>query len=110
MKKTIKRILIGISIVIILLVLFFVGYGYKAQSEIKTMTPLESGEIVENIFVVKDSYTNLYLIKDSLNYIAIDAGNKIEVIAEELEIETKNIEKGFKYYIENFFLENGISK
>ncbi|NOQ27039.1 MAG: MBL fold metallo-hydrolase [Bacteroidales bacterium] len=85
MKKTIKRILLAIGIVIILIVLFFVGYGYKAQSEVKTMTPVETGEIIENILVVKDSFSNLYLIKDSLNYIAIDAGNKIEVITEELK-------------------------
>jgi glyoxylase-like metal-dependent hydrolase (beta-lactamase superfamily II) len=61
-----------------------VGYGIKAQSEIKTMTPVETGEIVENIFAVKDSFTSLYLIKDSLNYIAIDAGNNIKVISKEL--------------------------
>lgn len=85
MKKTLKRILLAIGIVIILIVLFFVGYGYKAQSEVKTMTPVETSEIVENILAVKDSFTNVYFIKDSLNYIAIDAGNKIEVIAEELK-------------------------
>lgn len=85
MKKTIKRILLAIGIVIILIVLFFVGYGYKAQSEVKTMTPVETGEIIENILAVKDSFLNLYLIKDSLNYIAIDTGNKIEVISEELK-------------------------
>jgi glyoxylase-like metal-dependent hydrolase (beta-lactamase superfamily II) len=85
MKKTLKRILLAIGIVILLIVLFFVGYGYKAQSEVKTMNPVETGEIVENILVVKDSFSNLYLIKDSLNYIAIDAGNKTDVIAEELK-------------------------
>ncbi|MDA3953794.1 MAG: MBL fold metallo-hydrolase [Bacteroidales bacterium] len=84
MKKTIKRILLAIGVIILLIVLFVIGYGYKAQSEIKTMTPAETGEIVENIFSVKDSFANLYLIKDSLNYIAIDAGNNMEVISEEL--------------------------
>jgi glyoxylase-like metal-dependent hydrolase (beta-lactamase superfamily II) len=85
MKKTIKRILLGIGIIIVLMIIFFVGYGIKAKSEIKTLNPVETGKIVENVFAIKDSFSNVYLIKDSLNYIAIDAGNKIEVIIEELK-------------------------
>lgn len=85
MKKTIKRILLVIGIIIVLIVILFGAYGYKAKSEMNKMNPAETSKIIENIFVVKDSFTNMYLIKDSLNYIAVDAGNDLEVISEELE-------------------------
>ncbi len=85
MKKTVKRVLLVIGIIFILIIIFFVGYMFKAKSEIKKMTPTETKEITTNIFSIKDSFTNMYLIKDSTSYIAIDAGNNIEVVAEELK-------------------------
>ena len=85
MKKTIKRISLGIGIVIIMIVLFFVGYMIKAKSEIKIMTPIETKEIVDDIFSIQDSFSNLYLIKDSNQYIVIDCGNNIDVVSEELQ-------------------------
>lgn len=85
MKKTLKRVLLGIGIIIILIVLFFVGYMIKAKSEMKKMTPVETKEIMSNIFSVKDSFVDLFLIKDSDVYIAIDAGNNIDVVSGELK-------------------------
>jgi len=94
MKKILKRMLLGIGILIALIVIFFVGYMLKAKSEIKKMTPSETKEITANIFPIQDSFTNMYLIKDSTSYIAIDAGNNLEVISEELKklnIETDQV-------------------
>lgn len=85
MKKTLKRILAGLGIVVILIVLLLGGYMIKAKSEIKQLNPVETKEIVSNIFSVKDSFVNLYLIKDSSQYIAIDAGNNSEAISGELK-------------------------
>lgn len=85
MKKTLKRVLLGIGIVIGLIVLFFVGYMIKAKSEIKKMTPVETKEITHNIYSVKDSFVDLFLIKDNDTYIAIDAGNDIDVVSGELK-------------------------
>jgi len=85
MKRTLKRILAGFGIVIILILIFFTGYFVKARSEVKLMTPTETKEIVSNIFSVKDSFVNLYLIKDSSQYVAIDAGNNLEAISGELK-------------------------
>jgi len=42
MKKTVKRILFGIGIVIIVIVLFFVGYMLKAKSEMKVMNMVQA--------------------------------------------------------------------
>jgi glyoxylase-like metal-dependent hydrolase (beta-lactamase superfamily II) len=57
----------------------------KAQSEIKKMFLLETKEIEENIYSIKDDIVNLYLVKDSTQFIAIDAGNNIETVAIEME-------------------------
>jgi glyoxylase-like metal-dependent hydrolase (beta-lactamase superfamily II) len=85
MKKTVKRILIGLGSVIIMIVLFFVGYMLKAKSEMKVMTPTETRNIVANIFSVNDSFVNLFLIKDNDQYIAIDGGNNAEAVSKELK-------------------------
>ena len=85
MKKTVKRILIGLGSVIIVIVLFFVGYMLKAKSEMKVMTPTETRNIVANIFSVNDSFVNLFLIKDNDQYIAIDGGNNAEAVLKELK-------------------------
>ena len=84
MKRTLKRIFAGLGIVVILIVLLLGGYMIKAKSEIKQLNPVETKEIVSNIFSVKDSFVNLYLINDSSQYIAIDAGNNSEAISGEL--------------------------
>ena len=85
MKRTLNRILAGLGIVVILVLLLLGGYMIKAKSEIKQLSPVETKEIVSNIFSVMDSFVNLYLIKDSSQYIAIDAGNDIETISRELK-------------------------
>jgi len=67
MKRVLKRVLAGFGIVIILILIIFVGYFVKARSELKLMSPTETKEIVSNIFSVKDSFVNLYLIKIAAN-------------------------------------------
>lgn len=85
MKKILKRALIGTGIIIMVIVLFCVGYIMKAQSEMKKMAPVETMEIMDNLLSVKDSIVNLFLIKDSDVYIAIDAGNNLDVVSKELK-------------------------
>jgi len=80
MNKTLKRILQVSGIVVGMIVIIFIGFMIKLKSEINSMSPLETKELVENISSIKDEYVNMYLIKDEERYIAIDAGNDIEVI------------------------------
>lgn len=84
MKKIVLRVLIGIGILVSLGVIFTLVYGIKASSEVKKMNSLETKEIVENVYPIQDDYVNLYLVKDDSSYIAIDAGNDIDVVAGEL--------------------------
>jgi len=85
MNKTLKRILIGIAIFVGILVLIVVGIGLKMKSELKKMHVIETKEVVQNVFAVKNSFVNMFLVKDSDNYIAIDAGADNKVIKEELK-------------------------
>lgn len=81
MKKIVLRVLVGLGILIVLGIIFIVVYGIKANSEIKKMTPVETKNIVENVFSIRETYVNSYLIKDDSSYIVIDAGNDKDVVA-----------------------------
>jgi len=85
MKKTYKRILSVLGIFILTLALLFIAYFLKARSIMKEMTPVETSEIVKNVFSIKDTFVNLFLVKNGENYIAIDAGNDKETIRQELK-------------------------
>jgi glyoxylase-like metal-dependent hydrolase (beta-lactamase superfamily II) len=80
MNKTIKRTLWVIGTVIALFIILFVWYGIKASSEVKKMSPAETGQVADSIYTIKDSFVNIYLIKSGNSYIGIDGGNSIEGI------------------------------
>jgi len=85
MNKKIKIILIGIGTLIVLCLLFGAGFMYKFKSEIKKMHPAATGKIVDNIFAIKDEFVNIYVLQDSNQYIVIDAGQDIDVVADGLK-------------------------
>jgi glyoxylase-like metal-dependent hydrolase (beta-lactamase superfamily II) len=85
MNKTLKRILIGVGGTLGLLIIIIGGFMYKFSSETGQMTPVATGQISEHGFAIKDEFVNMYLIKDSLGYIAIDAGKDITIIGTELQ-------------------------
>lgn len=86
MKKTIKKLLIGLGALVLILILFGGWYGTRVKSEIKSMTPVETKKVVDNIYAVHESFVNMYLIEDNGEYIAIDAGNKAEDVLTELRV------------------------
>jgi len=83
MKKPYRKVLKWGGVVVGILLIIFIGFMIKIKSETGNMYPLESKRIVDNITSVKDSYVNMYLIEDEGGYIAIDAGNDIDVLEEE---------------------------
>jgi len=85
MSKIVKRILIGGGTLIALILLGAGYFMYKFSSETSKMTPVETGKISEHGYAIKDDFVNMFLIKDSLGYIAIDAGKDIKIIETELQ-------------------------
>ncbi|MFX0202011.1 MAG: MBL fold metallo-hydrolase [Candidatus Hodarchaeota archaeon] len=85
MNKLMKSVLMIIGVVLGLLVLAGVAYILVFQSETNKMTPLESQEIIEDVYVIQDSFVNMFLIKRDNHYIAFDAGNDADHIRQELD-------------------------
>jgi len=90
MKSTFKRIIIVFGVILILLIIYLISYGIKANTAMKRMTSIETGEVINNIYAINDSYVNLFLIKGENKYVAVDGGNKIENV--ELGLKTLGID------------------
>ncbi|MBL7825293.1 MAG: MBL fold metallo-hydrolase [Saprospiraceae bacterium] len=85
MNIMVKKILIGIGIIAVLLAIAVGGFLYKFSAETGKMTPVVTGNVTAEIIAIKNDFANMYLIKDSTNYIAIDAGKDLTVIESELK-------------------------
>ena len=85
MKKLMKSVLIIIGVALLVVVLAGVAYIVMFQYETGKMTPLESQEIIEDVYVIQDSFVNMFLIKGDNHYIAFDAGNDADHIQRELD-------------------------
>jgi glyoxylase-like metal-dependent hydrolase (beta-lactamase superfamily II) len=85
MKKILKIFLITIGVIIVVLALAWGGLILRNISVASKFPTMETGHIVDNIFVVKDDFANLFIIKDSTQYIVIDCGNNPAIVTEQIE-------------------------
>jgi glyoxylase-like metal-dependent hydrolase (beta-lactamase superfamily II) len=85
MKRILKISLITITVIIGLLVLAWGGKLLKVKSETSKFTPLATGHVVDDIFAVKDDFTNVFFIKDGTRYIVIDCGKHPKTIREQMK-------------------------
>jgi len=85
MNKIFKRIMIVTSIIVGVLVLAFGGMYLKMKSEMSGFSPMETGKVVNNIFVVKDDYANMFIIQDGTQYIVIDCATDKNAVAEQMK-------------------------
>ena len=85
MNKILKRSLIIIGVIVTVLILAFIGMSLKLKSEMKDFAPMETGQVVDNIFVVKDDFANVFIIQDSAQYVVIDCANNPAIVAEQME-------------------------
>jgi glyoxylase-like metal-dependent hydrolase (beta-lactamase superfamily II) len=86
MNKILKRALVAIGIVAGVVVLAYGAMTLKLNHETRDFTPLETGTVVDNISVVRDGISNIYLIEDSLGYVMVDCGNSEEGVAAQLAV------------------------
>jgi glyoxylase-like metal-dependent hydrolase (beta-lactamase superfamily II) len=80
-----KTVIIIVGVVVVLVTLPLVAYMLKFQAETGKMTPLETQEFIEEVFVVRDTFVNFFLIRSGEHYIAIDAGDDADHIRQELD-------------------------
>lgn len=85
MSKNLKIALWSVAGIIVLIILFLGAYMIKAKSEISLMTPLETGKVVDNIYVIKNDFVNVYVIREGKKSILIDCGNDPETVKNGLE-------------------------
>src|SRR5215469_5591443 len=85
MKRFLKWALIITGIIIGVLALAFAGMSLKLKSEMSGFAPMETGKVVDNIFVVKDDFANIFIMQDSTQYIVIDCANDKAIVAEQME-------------------------
>jgi len=74
MKKILRKILYFLAAVVALIILFFIFYVVRARSAQKKMTPVETSQLTDDVYAVRNKYVNMYLVKDGNDFIAIDAG------------------------------------
>lgn len=81
-----KKILGIAALIIAIPTAIIIGLQWKIQSEKSAMYVAESKRINKYIYMIKDDFVQMVLLKDSQNnYIAIDAGNDIVTIRSELK-------------------------
>ena len=85
MNKIFKRILIITGIIIAVLALAWVGMFLYLQSLASKFTTMETGKVVDNIFVVRDDFVNMFIIQDSTQYIVIDCATDPSTVAEQMK-------------------------
>lgn len=82
--KTKKKVVLWMAVPVVAILLFISVFLIKFKFELSKMTPVETGKVTDNVYVLKDSFVNMYLIQSGNDYIAIDAGMKEKVITREL--------------------------
>ena len=86
MKKILKRILIITGVIIGVLVLAYGGLFLKIKSLTSAFTPLETGSVVDDVFVVQtDEYCNMFFIRDGAQYVVIDCAKTQATVEKEMQ-------------------------
>lgn len=85
MKKFFRKLLWTLAGIISLIVVFMIIYLIIAKSAMKTMMPVETRQVTDDVYSVRTRYVNMYLVKDGDNFIAIDAGIKKGAVKDELK-------------------------
>jgi hydroxyacylglutathione hydrolase len=85
MKKSVKRTLLAVGVLFLIFVSILGLRLYGVVSDMRQMKALSTGEIVAGVYAVKDSYVNLYVVKNGRSYVAIDSGVNPESVRRELQ-------------------------
>jgi len=84
MRTKYKKVFKIVGIVFLVITIGIGFLGYKISKEFKKMQTIETKEVISGIYAINEKFVNFFLVKDSLGYVAIDAGQDIEKIKTEL--------------------------
>ncbi len=82
--KIVKRIAIVVTVLVIIFTAFFGYYGIRSINETRVMKPIDTREIIDGIYTLKDNSQNMYIIEGTDGYIAVDAAMNASIIKREL--------------------------
>ncbi|MCU0849408.1 MAG: MBL fold metallo-hydrolase [Spirochaetes bacterium] len=82
MKKRIIKIAIISACVLIAL---FAAYSALFMIQTKKMYPAETGRLAGEVYAVRDSFANLYLVKGKNGFVAFDAGKDAGSVSAEIK-------------------------
>ena len=74
MKKTVKRILWGVAVIIGIIITAAVIFLISFVKATKSMTPSETIAVNDSVWCIKDRFVNAYIFKGKNNYLMVDAG------------------------------------
>jgi len=80
-----KKIYIAIGILVAAIIFLAAAYFLMMKITLSKMKPLETGQITSEVYAIKDSYVNCFLVRYDSSYIMIDAGNNEKNILKGLE-------------------------
>ncbi len=85
MKKFFKKLLWAMGGIVSFILVFMISYLIILKSEMKKMMPVETRQVTDDVFAVRNKYVNMYLVKDGQHFIAIDAGIRKGAVKDELK-------------------------
>lgn len=85
MKRT-RKMLTFVAAVIMVPALLVGGYMYKFGEKTGKMKAVDTKELIEGIYVVKDSgFVNMYLIRSGNRFIAVDTGRNPQNVKKQMD-------------------------
>lgn len=85
MKKPVRTVVIILGVIVGVLVILSGAYIWKFSAETKVMSPLATGQPVKGVYAVNNEFVNLYLLGGGNSFIAVDAGNDLEMTKREIK-------------------------
>lgn len=73
----------GLFLVVIIITIYVIYLNIRKNMELRNH--VETGQQVEDVTIIKDTYVNMFLIKDGDNYIAVDTAKNADEVAQSLE-------------------------
>ena len=85
MNKIQKRILIITGIIVAAIAIAYGLISQKMQTEKAHMFAPDTKKLTPQVYLISDTFVEMFLVKDSDSYIAIDAGNDVAHIRKQLK-------------------------